>query len=569
MATRSRRCPGDPLDDDVRARGDGARSNSLDRNRDRLGRALELRPALGRALPPRLRRHVLATIAVGVPVAAAAVAACVRSDPGPRTLAGVATFFGLAVLAEWRPLPIDVEGGRLVSLAFVFIVAGQLLFGWQWSVLIGALAIGLVMALERDAPVKAAFNAATYAIAAGLAALPLLLDGAESRSNAGVAAIVVAAGGIFVLANVALVCGAIAFASDGRFRDAFVDHVRYSGPVFAIAVLVAAQAVILWRLSAPLVVLLGAPLFALTLYQRSSVRRRVAEREAATDSLTGLKNRRAFEEDAARRLAAGEPTALCLIDVDRFKEVNDRHGHPAGDAVLAWLAAALEETAPGLAYRLGGDELALLLDPRGHDRALDAVRRRFAAAQPELPEQVTVSAGVAFFPHHADDLHALLKRADAALYRSKVDGRARVSVYGTDALDGRADTPTPPSRRLAELVGAVAATTARERVASLALALASRLGVEGDELEHVRLAALVRDSGPAGRELLRELRLPEATSLGARIVDVAAAFEALASGRGGSVDAALRELRGESGRFDPPVVAALAAHLARDDAAAA
>jgi diguanylate cyclase (GGDEF)-like protein len=506
---------------------------------------------------------------VGVPVAAAAVVACVRSDPGGGKLAGVATFFALAVLAEWRPLPIDVEGGRLVSLAFVFIVASQLLFGWQWSVLIGALAIGLVMALERDEPVKAAFNAATYAIAAGLAALPLLADGAESRTNAGVAAIVVAAGGIFVLANVALVCGAIALESRGRFRDAFFDHVRYSGPVFAIAVLVAAQAVILWRLSAPLVVLLGAPLFALTLYQRSSVRRRVAERNAMTDSLTGLKNRRAFEEDAARRLAAGEPTALCLIDVDGFKEVNDRHGHPTGDAVLERLAAALEEVAPGHAYRLGGDELALLLDPRGHDRALAVAQRRFAAAQVELPEPVTVSAGVAFFPQHADDPHALLKRADTALYRSKIDGRARVSVYGAEVRDGRAE-PAPASRRLAELVAAVAATSARERIASLARALARRLGVEGDELEHVRLAALVRESGPAGRELLRTLQIPEATPLGARIVDVAAAFDALASGPGASVHAALRELQGESGgRFDPLVVAALAAHLSLPDAAAA
>ena len=183
MATRSRRCPGDPLDDDVHARGDGARGDPVGRDRDRLGSALDLSPPLGGGLPPRLRRHVLATIAVGVPVAAAAVVACVRSDPGGGKLAGVATFFALAVLAEWRPLPIDVEGGRLVSLAFVFIVASQLLFGWQWSVLIGALAIGLVMALERDEPVKAAFNAATYAIAAGLAALPLLADGAERRQR--------------------------------------------------------------------------------------------------------------------------------------------------------------------------------------------------------------------------------------------------------------------------------------------------------------------------------------------------------------------------------------------------
>jgi HD-GYP domain-containing protein (c-di-GMP phosphodiesterase class II) len=116
----------------------------------------------------------------------------------------------------------------------------------------------------------------------------------------------------------------------------------------------------------------------------------------------------------------------------------------------------------------------------------------------------------------------------------------------------------------------VVVTTACERVASLACALARSLGVEGDELERVRLAALVRESGPAGRELLRELGLREATSLGARTVAVAAAFDALASGRGASVDTALRELQGESGRrFDPLVGAALAAHLAPPDAAAA
>ena len=129
-------------------------------------------------------------------------------------------------------------------------------------------------------------------------------------------------------------------------REVFADHLRYSGPIFAIAVLVAAQAVILWRVSAPLVLLLSAPLFALTLYQRSSVRGRVAEKAASTDSLTCLKNRRAFEEDAARRLDVGAVT-LCLIDVDRFKQVNDRYGHPTGDAVLERLACALEEAAPG------------------------------------------------------------------------------------------------------------------------------------------------------------------------------------------------------------------------------
>jgi diguanylate cyclase (GGDEF)-like protein len=524
----------------------------------------------GRALPPRLRRYVLATIATGVPVVAAAAAACVHGDSDPRTLVGAAAFFALTVLAEWQPVPIDVEGGRLVSLAFVFIVASQLLFGWEWSVAIGALAIGLVMALERAEPVKAVFNSAAYAIAAGLAALPLLLDGAESRSNAGVAAIVVAAGGIFVLANVALVCGAIALASRGSFRDAFADHVRYSGPVFAIAVLAAAQAVILWRVSAPLVLLLGAPLLALTLYQRSSVRGRVAEKEASTDSLTGLKNRRAFEDDARRRLAAGEPTALCLIDVDRFKDVNDRHGHPVGDAVLERLADAVEEAAPGRAYRLGGDELALLLDPRGHEDLLADAERRFAAAQArltELTEPVTLSVGVAFFPQHAHDLQALCERADTALYRSKVDGRARVSTHGAEALDRGAWTSAVTARRLAELVAAVAATPSRGRVASLARGVARRLGVEGEELERVHLAALVHESGPAGRELLLDLGLAGSSPLGARIVEAVAAFDGLVSEHGLTVDAALGALGRES--FDPLVLGALASHLARPEAAAA
>ena len=143
---------------------------------------------IGVALPPRLRWYVLATIAVGVPVVAAAGFTAVRSAPSGRTLLGVATFFFLAILAEWRPVPIDVDGKRLVSLAFVFIISSQLLFGWEWSTLIGALGIGLAMALDRSEPIKVAFNSAAYALAAGLAALPLLIDGG-GRNDYGLVAI--------------------------------------------------------------------------------------------------------------------------------------------------------------------------------------------------------------------------------------------------------------------------------------------------------------------------------------------------------------------------------------------
>src|SRR5438034_284920 len=290
---------------------------------------------IGQSLPPRLRWYVLATIAIGVPVVAAAVAASVQAHPSPRALVGVATFFCLTMLAEWRPVPIDIEGKRLVSLAFVFIVASQILFGWEWSILIGCLGILLAMALEHAEPIKALFNAATYAIASALAALPMLLSPSGHDGYGVVAVIVVIGGAIFVFVNVLLVCGAIGLATGGSIREVFRDHLHHSGPIFAIAVFVAAQAVILWRLSAPLVLLLSAPLFALTLYQRSSVRGLAAEEAASTDSLTGLKNRRAFEEDAARMLDGAEAAgvSLCLIDIDRFKQVNDRFGHLMGDAI--------------------------------------------------------------------------------------------------------------------------------------------------------------------------------------------------------------------------------------------
>ena len=578
---------------------------------------------------------------------------------------GIATFFLLTMLAEWRPVPIDPEGKRLVSLAFVFIISSEILFGWEWSILIGAVGISLAMTLDRVQPIKVVFNGSTYAIASGLAALPLLVETPESQSSYGLLAVsVVVSGAIFVFVNVLLVCGAIGLASGGSIREVFTEHLRQSGPIFAIAVFVAAQAVILWRLSAPLVLLLSAPLFALTLYQRSAVRGRVAEEAASTDSLTGLKNRRAFEEDGARLLAGDEGpvgAALCLMDIDRFKQVNDRYGHLVGDAVLERLARALDEAVPERAYRLGGDEFVALMDAGEHLSVIASVQDRFASGLTdltELTEIVTISAGIALYPDHADDLHTLRKRADMALYRSKFNGRALVSVYEADELDEtdvplgdgvgylRSDSRLLTAHRLVALVDAVADASARERgvltptkfsdvldtwggrdhnhsrtVASLAVALAQRLGVDGEELEHIHIAALLHDVGKIalpeavlskpgpltdeeralierhpiiGFELIRDLGIARAATFvlhhherwdgagyphrlsgadipfGSRIILVADAFDALTSDRayrrGVSVDAAIHEVQSESGRqFDPLVVSALHEHFAHPE----
>jgi diguanylate cyclase (GGDEF)-like protein/putative nucleotidyltransferase with HDIG domain len=421
------------------------------------------------------------------------------------------------------------------------------------------------------------------------------------------------------------------------------------------------QAVIFWRLSAPLVILLSAPLFALTLYQRSSVRHRVAEEEAATDSLTGLKNRREFERESSEALIAAQrgrsEFVLCLIDIDHFKQVNDRHGHLSGDAVLNALATAIEQAAPGQGYRLGGDEFALLLEMPVADAATtaDDLERHFAQTQQGLvPEPVTISAGIATFPHHADDLHSLKKRADMALYQSKYNGRARSTIYNEDGRESDSpdafgfdfplvDIRLVTAQRLASLVDAISDASAQAQgtlgptiytdvldrwrsfdgnhsrsVAALTVALARRLGVEGDELDQIRLAALLHDVGKIavpesilskpgplsdterdlverhsliGFELLRGMGLSPvdtyvlhhheqwdgtgyphrlagaAIPFGSRIILVADAFDALTSDRsyrrGVSVEAAMHELQGESGRqFDPLIVAALHDHLA-------
>ncbi|MDR5865857.1 GGDEF domain-containing protein [Halomonas koreensis] len=166
------------------------------------------------------------------------------------------------------------------------------------------------------------------------------------------------------------------------------------------------------------------------------------ESDARTDPLTGLANRRHFQ----RRLDAtadgapadGAPLSLVMIDIDHFKAVNDRHGHEAGDRVLAGVAEALRRHfRDGDAIcRLGGEEFVLLLP--GVDA--EGARARLSALMAELAGQVyhyrgrllgpvTVSCGIAAWPRHAADPRALVGLADQALYAAKQAGRARAEIY--------------------------------------------------------------------------------------------------------------------------------------------
>jgi len=179
------------------------------------------------------------------------------------------------------------------------------------------------------------------------------------------------------------------------------------------------------------------------------------ELNAVTDPLTGLHNRRLFAEtfdkelNRARRY--GQPLGLVTLDLHRFKEVNDQHGHPRGDEVLRAAAATLKKAlrTSDSAFRIGGDEFALLLPQTDSPQALALCRRvQTVFAEMLLPLQLAVSVGmdhgVAIFPQDAEHADQLIRIADERLYQLKHTNHAR-SVDGS----AHAQTPSVPETQAA------------------------------------------------------------------------------------------------------------------------
>ena len=175
---------------------------------------------------------------------------------------------------------------------------------------------------------------------------------------------------------------------------------------------------------------------------------------ALTDGLTGLYRRQPFLEQLARELARAsrskEPVSLLMLDLDNFKQYNDTHGHPAGDAALKAVAQIIRAAAPleGLCARYGGEEMAIILPnaSRDHGKAMaERIRRGVEslgeprdstqakvhggveADTPSLGGGVTVSIGLAVFPEDAQSDTELIRRADERLYQAKRAGRNQVS----------------------------------------------------------------------------------------------------------------------------------------------
>jgi len=167
-----------------------------------------------------------------------------------------------------------------------------------------------------------------------------------------------------------------------------------------------------------------------------AARRRFLERAALTDPLTGLANRRAFDQQFAAELARakrqGYPLALVVMDLTRFKEINDRFGHPAGDRALVRVAEALKKVLRGtdLLFRWGGDEFAVILPYADRAGAAAAARRYAEAIAGVCVEDVClgVNIGVAACPEDATTATDLLRIADGRMYRAKAEGKTLVAA---------------------------------------------------------------------------------------------------------------------------------------------
>jgi diguanylate cyclase (GGDEF)-like protein/PAS domain S-box-containing protein len=240
---------------------------------------------------------------------------------------------------------------------------------------------------------------------------------------------------------------------------------------------------------------------------------------ATTDTLTGLANRRAFEERMAeeveRAVRHARPLSLVLLDLDHFKHVNDAHGHPVGDRVLAEIAGRLRlrARAGDTLARMGGEELAWLMPETEGADALRAAERLRAEIEGEVfggEVAVTVSGGVCDLAA-ARGAPELYRLADEALYWAKGHGRNQMRRYSA-AMAARTEEAAARQRAaergqavrgvraLARAVDAKDPSTRRhsERVADLCARVATALGWDGERVAALSEAALVHDVGKIG-----------------------------------------------------------------------
>ncbi len=255
--------------------------------------------------------------------------------------------------------------------------------------------------------------------------------------------------------------------------------------------------------------------------------------EALTDPLTGLANRRALARRLERSIPTAsdaEPVVLALFDLDGFKLYNDTFGHPAGDALLIRLGDRLQAylSGRGEAFRMGGDEFCALIEPG--EETIAALVDGAGRALSEQGEGFSIgcSYGSILLPREAQDASEALRIADQRMYAQKHAGRSSASRQSRDVL----------LRALAERNPALSSHS--DDVANLSEAVAVRLGLSVDDVQHVRHAAELHDVGkvaipddilsrPGPLDDHEWVFMRSHTVIGERIIAAAPALTAVAS----------------------------------------
>jgi diguanylate cyclase (GGDEF)-like protein len=353
----------------------------------------------------------------------------------------------LVMLSELRPLVTagsPDSNGVSTSTAFVF----ALFIHWGLAIALLMQTATTIIAdtTRHKAPWRTAFNVAQYSLSYGAAWLMLAAFGthpsprhALQLTGADLPAIALAAV-IFFVVNNALVSGALTLHNHSPVREEFFANWGYrvfsTGALLGLAPII----VVVMQRSPWLIPLLLLPIVAVYATAAMSVER---EKQAYHDSLTGLPNRKLLIQDARARIEAADDrnlgVALFLLDLDRFKEINDTLGHQVGDALLQLVGERLADVVrpEDTVARLGGDEFAIVVTDVGHvQQAMDVAERvRAALAEPfrrdGMSFEIEASIGIALHPDHGHDFETLLQRADVAMYVAK-ERSTGIEVYSSE-----------------------------------------------------------------------------------------------------------------------------------------
>jgi diguanylate cyclase (GGDEF)-like protein len=355
----------------------------------------------------------------------------------------------LAPLADARPFTPAGKRQTLavfpsVCLTFAILLA----WGPAPAILVQAFTVVVTSWRMRHAWWRAVFNVGQYALAFGVA--DLVLRAADLRPypaalllGVGQVAMVALAAAAWFAVKYSTVTVALRLRFGDRWWPLFTHGLLWEALTYGALLLLSPVLVAAAATSPALVPLVLVPLYAV--YRMA---RLAEEQEALTrrDPLTGLANRAALVSKIAHQMtvhadlaARGEPASrlgLLLLDLDRFKNVNDALGHEVGDRLLTEVGTRLREAVgpQDLVARLGGDEFAVLAPQLSGAADARALAGRVAAALAEpvrldgLPLDVSASIGVAVFPEHGDEVATLLRRADVAMYDAK-HRAAPIAVY--------------------------------------------------------------------------------------------------------------------------------------------